>query len=109
MRLNNDNDARGLSFTFQSGPGFNLSSNFYTGILLSNKELKYADLEGKGVAIEGGYYAGLSWAANRYKDPLYRVLTISIAPPGFSKGSGNIMNTRTKIILIKALNCERCY
>ena len=108
VRFDHDNESRGLSFSFQSGPGFNISANFYAGVIRSKKELNYSDLEGAGVSLEGGSILGGAYTANRLNDPLYEIYTASYGI-GYTKLSGNAMQTKTAIIRMKAFNCENCY
>jgi hypothetical protein len=107
VRFEHDNEKRGLSFSIQSGPGFNVSANFYTGVIKAEKELNYSDLEGDGISYEGGYIIGGGYAVDNATNPKYRIYTGSIGV-GITKKSGNAMQTKTIIVPIKAINCENC-
>ena len=113
VRLVDDNETRGLSFSVQDGPGFNLSVNVFTGVIWSKKDLNYKDLEGKGVSYEAGYeFKGIglggSYGSDSPTRPSYNIITGSFGF-GYTKKTGNLMETNTTIILINAINCEHCY
>ena len=117
VRFDNDNESRGISFSFKSGPSKNLSASFYTGIILSKQELTYKDLEGGGTSAQGGVYnLGFGKSTDQNQSNIrYTIYTGSYGigyfgnkPSGINP-SGSLMTTKTVIIPVKSVNCENCY